>query len=72
RGYHVGKDMTLVLDVARFKYPPHWIPLKILWEGMNYVDEATRRILACIKASWKPELLYTLSCKHMFIRLFQL
>jgi glutathione gamma-glutamylcysteinyltransferase len=23
-GYHAASDLTLVLDVARFKYPPHW------------------------------------------------
>ncbi|TKY62340.1 Glutathione gamma-glutamylcysteinyltransferase 1 [Spatholobus suberectus] len=40
-GYHVGKDMALILDVARFKYPPHWIPLKLLWEGMNCVVKST-------------------------------
>ncbi|XP_058767716.1 glutathione gamma-glutamylcysteinyltransferase 1-like [Vicia villosa] len=40
-GYHVGKDMILILDVARFKYPPHWIPLVDLWEGMNYVLKST-------------------------------
>lgn len=27
-GYHDGRDMEFVLDVARFKYPPHWVPLK--------------------------------------------
>ncbi|KAL4374996.1 hypothetical protein HN51_008836 [Arachis hypogaea] len=40
-GYHVGKDMVLILDVARFKYPPHWVPLALLWEGMNYIVEST-------------------------------
>lgn len=40
-GYHAGKDMVLILDVARFKYPPHWVPLSLLWEAMNTVDEAT-------------------------------
>ncbi|KAE8688973.1 Glutathione gamma-glutamylcysteinyltransferase 1 [Hibiscus syriacus] len=30
-GYHAGRDMALILDVARFKYPPHWVPLKLLW-----------------------------------------
>ncbi|XP_058756623.1 glutathione gamma-glutamylcysteinyltransferase 1-like [Vicia villosa] len=40
-GYHVEKDMVLILDVARFKYPPHWIPLTHLWEGMNYVVKST-------------------------------
>ncbi|XP_047167152.1 glutathione gamma-glutamylcysteinyltransferase 1-like [Vigna umbellata] len=66
-GYHAGKDMALVLDVARFKYPPHWIPLKILWEGMNYVDEATGRtrgFLLVSRPHREPGLLYTLSCKH--------
>ncbi|GKV53763.1 hypothetical protein SLEP1_g60278 [Rubroshorea leprosula] len=42
-GYHAGMDMVLILDVARFKYPPHWIPLPLLWEAMNTIDEATGR-----------------------------
>ena len=25
--------MVLVLDVARFKYPPHWVPLPLLYAG---------------------------------------
>lgn len=33
--------MVLILDVARFKYPPHWVPLALLWEAMDSVDEAT-------------------------------
>jgi glutathione gamma-glutamylcysteinyltransferase len=40
-GYHAGRDMALILDVARFKYPPHWVPLTLLWEAMGYVDETT-------------------------------
>jgi glutathione gamma-glutamylcysteinyltransferase len=40
-GYHAGQDMALILDVARFKYPPHWVPLPLLWEAMNTTDEAT-------------------------------
>lgn len=40
-GYHAGKDMALILDVARFKYPPHWVPLSLLWEAMNSVDITT-------------------------------
>ncbi|KAJ1417229.1 Phytochelatin synthase, partial [Ochromonadaceae sp. CCMP2298] len=26
-GYCAEKDMVLIMDVARFKYPPHWVPL---------------------------------------------
>ncbi|KAL9285061.1 hypothetical protein ACSQ67_024591 [Phaseolus vulgaris] len=40
-GYHAEKDMVLVLDVARFKYPPHWVPLTLLWEAMSTIDQAT-------------------------------
>ncbi|GER46104.1 phytochelatin synthase 1 [Striga asiatica] len=40
-GYHAGRDMALILDVARFKYPPHWVPLGLLWEAMHTVDEST-------------------------------
>ena len=31
-GYHAEKDLALILDVARFKYPPYWMPLPLLWE----------------------------------------
>lgn len=34
--------MVLILDVARFKYPPHWVPLTLLWEAMDSTDEATK------------------------------
>nr|AFK47465.1 unknown [Lotus japonicus] len=66
-GYHAGKDMALILDVARFKYPPHWIPLTHLWEGMNYVDESTgktRGFMLISRPHREPGMLYTLSCKH--------
>lgn len=40
-GYHAERDMALILDVARFKYPPHWVPLGLLWEAMDTIDEST-------------------------------
>jgi glutathione gamma-glutamylcysteinyltransferase len=40
-GYHAGRDLALVLDVARFKYPPHWVPVPLLWEAMLPADPAT-------------------------------
>ncbi len=42
-GYHTARDLVLVLDVARFKYPPHWIPAERLWQAMQPVDPATGR-----------------------------
>lgn len=40
-GYHAGQDMVLILDTARFKYPPHWVPLRRLYQAMARVDSAT-------------------------------
>ncbi len=42
-GYHEGRDLALVLDVARFKYPPHWVPVKTLFEAMLPKDPVTGR-----------------------------
>ncbi|KAG8640226.1 glutathione gamma-glutamylcysteinyltransferase 1 [Manihot esculenta] len=66
-GYHAGTDMALILDVARFKYPPHWVPLKLLWEAMDSIDETTgqhRGFMLISRPHTEPGLLYTLSCKH--------
>lgn len=37
-GYHAEKDLVLVMDVARFKYPPFWVPLTELWNAMTIHD----------------------------------
>ncbi|KAF5741836.1 hypothetical protein HS088_TW10G00842 [Tripterygium wilfordii] len=66
-GYHAGRDMALILDVARFKYPPHWVPLKLLWEAMNNYDETTgqrRGFMLISRPHREPGCLYTLSCRH--------
>jgi hypothetical protein len=36
--YHAGEDRFLILDVARFKYPPVWVKAATLWEAMAAVD----------------------------------
>ncbi|XP_065052491.1 glutathione gamma-glutamylcysteinyltransferase-like isoform X2 [Rhopilema esculentum] len=40
-GYHPGQDLVLILDVARFKYPPHWVSLKLLVKAMRELDLST-------------------------------
>ncbi|OWF43910.1 glutathione gamma-glutamylcysteinyltransferase 2-like [Mizuhopecten yessoensis] len=40
-GYHPDRDMVLVMDTARFKYPPHWVPLTTIWEAMKPLDKST-------------------------------
>ncbi|CAN6462079.1 unnamed protein product [Victoria cruziana] len=66
-GYHSGRDMVLILDVARFKYPPHWVPVSLLWEAMDTIDAATghrRGFMLVSKLPKAPALLYTLSCRQ--------
>ena len=41
-GYHAAKNLALVLDVARFKYPAHWMDADRLWHAMQKVDPATK------------------------------
>ncbi|MGC4093760.1 MAG: phytochelatin synthase family protein [Polyangiaceae bacterium] len=42
-GYHAARDLVLLLDVARFKYPPHWVATARLFDAMLPIDEATGR-----------------------------
>jgi glutathione gamma-glutamylcysteinyltransferase len=42
-GLHAGRDLALILDVARFKYPPHWVPVARLHAAMLSIDPATGR-----------------------------
>ncbi|XP_059431960.1 long-chain-alcohol oxidase FAO2-like isoform X3 [Corylus avellana] len=66
-GYHAERDMVLILDVARFKYPPHWVPLTLLWEAMDTIDEATghrRGYMIISRHHRAPSILYTVSCRH--------
>jgi glutathione gamma-glutamylcysteinyltransferase len=42
-GYHLTRDLALILDVARFKYPPHWVSAQRLWRAMEPMDPATGR-----------------------------
>ncbi|KAG2719252.1 hypothetical protein I3843_03G250300 [Carya illinoinensis] len=66
-GYHAERDMVLILDVARFKYPPHWVPLTLLWEAMDTIDKATghrRGYMIISRHHRDPSILYTVSCRH--------
>lgn len=50
-GYHAGHDMVLIFDVARFKYPPHWLPVSLLWKAMQGLDSKTGEFLHFLKDS---------------------
>ena len=38
-GFHIEKNLVLIMDVARFKYPPYWVPLDQLWQSMQWSDK---------------------------------
>jgi glutathione gamma-glutamylcysteinyltransferase len=40
-GYCPERDLVLIMDVARFKYPPHWVSLELLCESMQLIDTET-------------------------------
>ncbi|CAB4030972.1 leucine-rich repeat and guanylate kinase domain-containing -like [Paramuricea clavata] len=40
-GYHPEKDLVLVFDVSRYKYPLHWVPIRRLWGAMALDDDVT-------------------------------
>jgi len=42
-GYHAGQDRVLILDVARFKYSPHWVSVSALFCAMQDIDPVTAR-----------------------------
>ena len=41
--YNDKTDEVLVLDVARFKYAPYWVPVEELYRAMQDVDTVSRR-----------------------------
>ncbi|KAF0695599.1 Aste57867_13639 [Aphanomyces stellatus] len=40
-GYNAASDMVLLMDVARFKYPPHWVSLPLLLQSMQQIDASS-------------------------------
>nr|AWV56809.1 similar to phytochelatin synthase [Trebouxia lynnae] len=55
-GYHAEQDMVLILDTARFKYPPHWVPLRQLYQAMAHSDPATGKARGFITLRPNPRL----------------
>ena len=72
-GYHAAKDLVLILDVARFKYPPHWISAERLWQAMHAIDPATGRSrgwLALQRRAQGVSLGFTLRCEGDDLKAF--
>eukprot|EP00123_Amoebidium_parasiticum_P001717 comp12879_c1_seq1/m.8066 comp12879_c1_seq1/g.8066 ORF comp12879_c1_seq1/g.8066 comp12879_c1_seq1/m.8066 type:complete len:490 (-) comp12879_c1_seq1:203-1672(-) len=67
-GYHRASDSVLILDVARFKYPPHWVPLGLLWKSMHRLDPDTgmpRGYMVLKKQDDSISLVFTMSRQQL-------
>mmetsp|Transcript_38846 Transcript_38846/g.109921 ORF Transcript_38846/g.109921 Transcript_38846/m.109921 type:complete len:221 (-) Transcript_38846:1423-2085(-) len=47
-GYNSKRDMVLVTDVARFKYPPWWAPVEMVFNSMSDSFNGTQRGFAVV------------------------
>jgi glutathione gamma-glutamylcysteinyltransferase len=61
-GYCAERDLVLIMDVARFKYPPHWVPLPLLHQAMQAVDPDTGRSRGYLLLSAQPDMLDRCEC----------
>lgn len=54
--YHAASDRFLLLDVARYKYPPHWVRAEALYKAMDTTDlvSGKRRGFVTITAAQLP------------------
>lgn len=51
--YHKASDSFLIMDVARYKYPPFWIGSKDLWQAMQKIDSGSGKARGYIIAQTK-------------------
>jgi glutathione gamma-glutamylcysteinyltransferase len=60
--YHPQSDRVLVMDVARFKYPPHWLPVEDLFHAMMAIDVDTGKSRGYMMLTRSKEALSLPSC----------
>jgi hypothetical protein len=51
--YDAPTDSFLVLDVARYKYPPQWITFDLLYEAMRTIDTSSHKSRGAVILSLK-------------------
>ena len=50
-GYHIEEDQCLIMDVASFKYPPHWVKTEVLYNAMCRIDKSCNKTRGWIVVS---------------------
>jgi len=64
-GYHEEKDLVLIMDVARFKYSPHWIPLSLLFSAMQEIDKSSGASRGWLTLQRKKSECRSLTCLNL-------
>ncbi|GMR30762.1 hypothetical protein PMAYCL1PPCAC_00957, partial [Pristionchus mayeri] len=54
--YHAASDKVLLLDVARFKYPPHWVDLRLFHSAMCSIDTTSEKTRGYLNLSLLPNI----------------
>jgi hypothetical protein len=52
--YDAASDRFLLLDVARYRYPPTWIPARALYDAMNTTDRSTGLTRGFVEVAVQP------------------
>jgi glutathione gamma-glutamylcysteinyltransferase len=52
--YNAKREMALVLDVARFKYPSYWVSTRLLYEALKPIDSVTKKSRGYFLLKMKP------------------
>ena len=52
--YHEASDSVLLMDVARYKYPPVWVPLADLLRGAQDPDSVSGKARGLLVVTKKP------------------
>jgi hypothetical protein len=63
--YNPSKDMALIFDVARFKYPPHWVPVTLLFESLQTIDAETKKSRGYLLLSASSRMYSQCACNDM-------
>jgi hypothetical protein len=64
-GYNEAEDMVLIMDVARFKYPPHWAPLSALYNALQPVDPDSGTSRGYLFVSGGQNILHNCKCTEV-------
>lgn len=49
--YHRSTDQVLILDVARYRYPTVWVPVRDLWQAIRTIDPDSGRSRGLVRVT---------------------